>query len=60
MGFYSTFEEQLSRSHPLYILANQINWNLFEEAFAKLYSEERPSSQIHPIDGIINHTQTHS
>jgi len=32
MGFYSTFEEQLSHSHPLYILANKINWEIFEEA----------------------------
>ena len=40
LGFYSTFEEQLSHSHPLYILANNINWKIFEEAFAKLYSEE--------------------
>jgi hypothetical protein len=37
---YSTFEEQLSQSHPLYILANKINWNIFEEAFSKLYSTE--------------------
>jgi len=40
LGFYSTFEEQLSNRHPLYILANKINWNIFEEAFAKLYSKE--------------------
>src|SRR5664279_5783723 len=47
VGFYSTFEEQLSRSHPLYILANKINWNIFEEAFSKLYSEEgRPAKPI--------------
>lgn len=47
LGFYSTFEEQLSHSHPLYILANQINWNIFEEAFSKLYSEEgRPAKPI--------------
>ncbi len=47
IGFYSTFEEQLSRKHPLYILANQINWNIFEEAFAKLYSDEgRPAKPI--------------
>ncbi len=46
-GFYSTFEEQLSHSHPLYILANQINWNIFEDAFAKLYSDEgRPAKPI--------------
>ena len=47
LGFYSTFEEQLSHQHPLYILANEINWVLFEEAFAKLYSEEgRPAKPI--------------
>ncbi len=47
LSFYSTFEEQLSRRHPLYILANQINWEIFEEAFASLYSEEgRPAKPI--------------
>jgi len=47
LGFYSTFEEQLSRKHPLYILANKINWNIFEEAFAELYSDEgRPAKPI--------------
>jgi IS5 family transposase len=54
LGFYSTFEEQLSRSHPLYILANQINWNVFEEAFAKLYSEEgRPAKPIRLMVSLI-------
>ena len=54
LGFYSTFEEQLSRSHPLYILANQINWNLFEEAFSKLYSEEgRPGKPIRLMVSLI-------
>ena len=47
LGFYSTFEEQLSHNHPLYILANKINWGIFEEAFAKLYSAEgRPAKSI--------------
>jgi transposase, IS5 family len=47
MGFYSTFEEQLSRKHPLYILANRVNWQRFEDAFSKLYSEEgRPAKPI--------------
>jgi len=47
LGFYSTFEEQLSHQHPLYILANKINWGLFEEAFSKLYSAEgRPAKPI--------------
>ena len=47
LSFYSTFEEQLSHRHPLYILANQIQWGVFEKAFAKLYSEEgRPAKPI--------------
>lgn len=47
LSFYSTFEEQLSHRHPLYILSNQINWNIFEKAFTPLYSEEgRPGKPI--------------
>ena len=47
LGFYSTFEEQLSHHHPLYILANQIDWKTFEEAFKKQYSHEgRPAKPI--------------
>lgn len=46
-GFYSTFEEQLSRQHPLYLLANQVDWSVFERAFGKLYSREgRPAKPI--------------
>ncbi len=47
LSFYSTFEEQLSHRHPLYILANEIDWDLFEDSFTKLYSEEgRPAKPI--------------
>lgn len=48
MGFYSTFEEQLNRKHPLYILANQINWLQFEKAFKDLYCSDngRPAKPI--------------
>ena len=48
MGFYSTFEEQLSRKHPLYILANHINWQQFEEVFKDLYCADngRPAKPI--------------
>jgi transposase, IS5 family len=38
LGFYSTFEEQLNRSNGLFILANQINWKIFDDAFSKHYS----------------------
>ena len=48
MSFYSTFEEQLSRRHPLYILANHINWHQFDEAFKNLYCADngRPAKPI--------------
>jgi IS5 family transposase len=47
IGFYSTFEEQLSHQHSLYLLANKIQWQIFEEAFGKLYSREgRPAKPI--------------
>ncbi len=49
LGFYSTFEEQLDHGHPLYILASQIHWQEFENAFAKHYSQTMgaPSKPIH-------------
>ena len=54
LGFYSTFEGQLSHSHPLYILAQKIHWEIFEEAFAKLYSEEgRPAKPIRLMVSLI-------
>jgi len=48
LGFYSTFEEQLDHHHPLYILANQIKWQQFEDAFTKHYSE-RMGAPAKPI-----------
>ena len=40
LGFYSSFEEQLDHSHPLFILANKIAWQIFEESFSKHYSQK--------------------
>lgn len=40
--------EQLSNKHPLYILADVINWDMFEEGFKKHYREDfgRPAKPI--------------
>jgi transposase, IS5 family len=48
LGFYSTFEEQLNRKHPLYLLANVIHWNTFDNAFSKHYSltQGKPAKPI--------------
>jgi len=58
--FYSTFEEQLSHRHLLYILANQIQWEIFEQAFASLYSRRRPSGQTNTVDAFPVDAQTYS
>ncbi|MEG0500579.1 MAG: IS5/IS1182 family transposase, partial [Rikenellaceae bacterium] len=34
---FNTFSDQLNPSHPLYLLSNKLNWQLFEESFAPLY-----------------------
>ena len=41
-------KEQLSNKHPLYILAEAIDWQLFEDAFRKHYREDfgRPAKPI--------------
>ena len=48
LGFYSTFEEQLSHRHPLYILSNRVNWHQFDTCFAPLYCLDngRPAKPI--------------
>ena len=38
LGFFATFEDQLNRSHPLYQLANKIDWTIFESSFSRHYS----------------------
>ncbi len=53
LSFYSTFEEQLNHHHPLFILSHQIQWNIFEEAFSKYYSEDMGAPSI-PIRRMVS------
>ena len=48
-------KEQLSNKHPLYILAGQIKWSLFEESFKKHYREDfgRPAKPIRLMVGLL-------
>jgi IS5 family transposase len=54
-SFFSTFEEQLNHRHPLYLLANPIDWKKFENAFKKYYSESTgaPAKPIRLMVGLI-------
>lgn len=40
LGFFHSLADQLDQKHPLYQLANKINWPVFDEAFKKHYSEK--------------------
>ena len=40
MGLFHGLSDQLEQKHPLYQLANAINWNIFDDAFKEHYSEK--------------------
>lgn len=48
ISFFQSLEEQLNRQHPLYLLANTIDWSVFETAFSKHYSAKmgKPAKPI--------------
>ncbi|RRC94365.1 IS5/IS1182 family transposase, partial [Prevotella sp. OH937_COT-195] len=37
LSLFSSLEGMLDHNHPLYKLANKINWRRFEDAFSPLY-----------------------
>ena len=39
-SMFFTIEDQLNAKHPLYILADIINWEVFEDRFGALYSQD--------------------
>lgn len=55
LGFYRTFEEQLNHQHPLFKLAGEIRWNIFEDAFSPLYSDTmgRPAKPIRRMVSLL-------
>jgi IS5 family transposase len=40
LGMFSGLADQLDQKHPLYLLAQRINWSVFEDAFRGHYSEK--------------------
>jgi IS5 family transposase len=48
LGFFHSLSDQLDQKHPLYQLANKIDWSVFDEAFKKHYSEKmgKPAKPI--------------
>jgi len=51
--FRSRLEQILDRRHPLYVLANQINWSVFDKTFGSLYAEKgRPGKPTRLLVGL--------
>ena len=48
LGLFHGLADQLDQQHPLYLLANKINWIFFEDNFKKHYSEKmgKPAKPI--------------
>lgn len=48
IGLFNALADQLDQKHPLYLLADKINWSLFEDSFKKHYSEKmgKPAKPI--------------
>ena len=54
-SLFLTLEDMLDQRHPLYILANKVNWQEFEDAFKTLYCEDngRPAKPIRLMVGLL-------
>lgn len=54
-SLFFSFSDALDQKHPLYILANKIDWGVFEKAFAPLYSARmgRPAKPIRLMVGLL-------
>lgn len=54
-SLFFTFSDTLNQNHSLFILANQIRWDVFEEAFEPLYCKDngRPGKPIRLMVGLL-------
>jgi IS5 family transposase len=51
--FRSRLDQILDRRHPLYLLANQIDWSVFDKKFGSLYAEKgRPAKATRLMVGL--------
>ncbi len=48
MGMFGSLADQLDQKHSLFLLANTINWSVFEDAF-KIYYSEKMGAPSKPI-----------
>ena len=60
-SLFSSLSDMLNQSHPLYQLADKIDWGKFETAFPTfILSVKRPSRQANPSDVWYAHPEAPS
>ena len=54
------FETMLDSKHPLFKLANMVDWSLFEKSFAPLFCADngRPTKPIRLMTGLLMYSTT--
>lgn len=54
-SMFFSLEDSLDQRHPLYILANKVDWRMFEQAFSPLYSQDNgaPAKPIRLMVGLL-------
>jgi IS5 family transposase len=54
-SFFFSLEDTLNAKHPLYILANRVDWQQFETSFSPLYCHDngRPAKPIRLMVGLL-------
>ncbi len=54
-SLFSNLSDMLNQSHPLYKLADKIDWNFFEKSFTPLYCQDngRPGKPIRLMCGLL-------
>ena len=54
-SLFFSLESTLNQKHPMYILANKVNWQLFEDSFSSLYCLDngRPAKPIRLMVGLL-------
>ena len=53
LGMFNGLSDRLDQKHPLYLLANNIHWSVFEEAF-KIYYSEKMGAPAKPIRFMVS------
>jgi IS5 family transposase len=54
-SLFFSFTDTLDQKHPLFVLANKIQWEVFEQAFEPLYCKDngRPGKPIRLMTGLL-------